>query len=874
MKKEVVIFLIIYLIGFASAEFKLGNSSHSIENSYSPETFLRGWINMSFTNQPADSVFTDSVDNSATLLEILNKTDLEYECIPADCKTDYTATNASTEKKFLLKQGEKKIIGLVLDKEISDVNSISFILSSNATSYCYNQVIVDFFNQGEILKGNNKSKSSACSNLKKIGCFNSSKGLTESPISETTFCQRIGLTESPGFEIGAWIKQKQSGNKKIFASLYDKYGTELTSCEIDKSKIISSGNEVSCNVYNLVTKKQDFYICISSDSGSGEYSIRGHPLSEGCGFYGYPVENENAAYQIFAKGLEFDSVGDLLIEDELEDGNSISDFAEEYILDKYKNLDCSSENCVIPIKITSNKNQEITLKNLKLVYSTPGFPNSEENKFYDIKETSAKINSDFLKINLENANFTLPENYGEITYKFYFDDEKLFSGKISIEKIPIIHGISPSKTFAAFPTKFKVVMESEKNISRYEWDFGDGETGVTENSSAFHIYSSTGDYQIKITATDLYGKSSYGVFDVEVSSPEEVINETLTQNQENLVNLKNDLKKLTSFEQEQISLVLNLEEKEKELKQFQTDYASANSEDEFVSIMESLQELEIPKSIKITTSATNYIFYPQPEIINLEILNSIREGSYSGNEEKYTNAILSWNYANLNSKINFREYSAEYETYKEPIIDFVDVNLEEKQDISNDYFFIIQNSENLEFKENYLQADVDDYFYIEAQDKTQIVFAITPTEINSLPFFISPELNRLDITNTNIPEPTKPKFNWTIFGIIFVTILLIGFAVYFFMKKWYDTKYENYLFKDKNQLYNLITYVQNSNKQGVASDEMRKRLKKIGWSSEQIEYIMKKYYGKNTGLPWFSSKPANPQQKRFSDDESFKRYFK
>jgi len=563
----------------------------------------------------------------------------------------------------------------------------------------------------------------------------------------------------------------------------------------------------------------------------------------------------------------------LLIEDELTDGNYISDFAEDYILEKYGDLDCSESSCVVPIKILSNKDQEITLKNLKLIYSTPGFPSSEENKFYNVSESSAKINSDFQKLFLYYGNFTLPEKFGEITYSLRFADKKLFSKKILIEKVPIINGITPTKTFAGFPTKFKAIIESERNISKYEWDFGDGETGVTSNSSFSHTYNSTGKYEIKISVTDNLGKNSYKIFNIQVGSPEEIINQTIKTSQENLVNIKNEIKKLNIFEQNQLFSALELEEKERSLKQIQTDYISANSDEEFVEIMSSLLELKIPESIVITKSANNYLFYPQKEIINLEVLNSIRDGKYSGKEEAYLNAILSWNYENLNSKINFKEYSAKYENYKEAILDFVDVNLEEKNSVNNNYYFIIENSENLEFQENYLKSETENYFYIELdKDTNKIGFSISPTNIESLPFFISPELNQLEIGNENIPEPEPEKFPWIIFIITLGILIVVGFIIYFFLQKWYDTKYENYLFKDKNQLYNLITYVQNSNKQNIPSEEMKKRLKKIGWDSEQIEYIMKKYYGKNTGLPWFSqNKKINSQQKRFSSENNFRR---
>ena len=56
---------------------------------------------------------------------------------------------------------------------------------------------------------------------------------------------------------------------------------------------------------------------------------------------------------------------------------------------------------------------------------------------------------------------------------------------------------------------------------------------------------------------------------------------------------------------------------------------------------------------------------------------------------------------------------------------------------------------------------------------------------------------------------------------------------------------------------------------------MRRRLKKMSWNSEQVDYVMKKYYRKNTGLPWFKSdKQINPQIRKFPDDKNLRRYFK
>jgi len=68
------------------------------------------------------------------------------------------------------------------------------------------------------------------------------------------------------------------------------------------------------------------------------------------------------------------------------------------------------------------------------------------------------------------------------------------------------------------------------------------------------------------------------------------------------------------------------------------------------------------------------------------------------------------------------------------------------------------------------------------------------------------------------------------------------------LQEWYKKKYENYLFKNKNDLYNMVNYVNNSKKRGLKNKEIADNLKKAKWSSEQVKYVMKKYAGKRTGM--------------------------
>jgi hypothetical protein len=83
-----------------------------------------------------------------------------------------------------------------------------------------------------------------------------------------------------------------------------------------------------------------------------------------------------------------------------------------------------------------------------------------------------------------------------------------------------------------------------------------------------------------------------------------------------------------------------------------------------------------------------------------------------------------------------------------------------------------------------------------------------------------------------------------LFGIIVFIVLLIGVVAYVMLQIWYRRKYENYLFKNRNNLYNIMTFIQNAKKKGMGKEDILKDLKKANWTKEQINYAIKKYEGK------------------------------
>ncbi|MEK6885247.1 MAG: hypothetical protein AABY22_36785 [Nanoarchaeota archaeon] len=72
-------------------------------------------------------------------------------------------------------------------------------------------------------------------------------------------------------------------------------------------------------------------------------------------------------------------------------------------------------------------------------------------------------------------------------------------------------------------------------------------------------------------------------------------------------------------------------------------------------------------------------------------------------------------------------------------------------------------------------------------------------------------------------------------------ILIIG---YYIINTWYKKRYENSLFKTQNEFYNIINYIHKSKARNLVDNQIKTNLKRSGWSSDQINYALKKYYGR------------------------------
>ena len=847
MKRVVVILGLILVLSFVSANFEVGKPSHLIGGQYTSSDRISGWINISLDEEPVDSLFEDSFGNSVSLIGLLKANpNATYTCSTGGCLPNYEASNPEQTKTFSLNSGAKKIIGFQITENIANVNSVTFNVESDATESCSNQLEIDFLKDNNIDVRNNKLSTSFCASSKSYGCFITGKTTSPAKIDSQYYCQRMMLSESPGFNLGAWIQEGTAGSTKLSMTLYNLNRTYLDSCDLPAAS--SSGGEIECGL-NYSVKSGEYYVCISSSGSGGEYSTRGYFDLSGCGYKGYPNTKspENYAYQIFAKGKKFSAIGTLGISNILQDGKTLSKISNDYIGIRYSNRGCSS-GCVIPIEFTSKMNQNLVLKNLSVKYDIGGGLVGSTDKFYDLSETPSKVSSGFQKINLDEGNFSVTSDYGEHAFELELDNEEIFSEMIIIKSAPLIQNLNPKITAVAIPTEFKVLVNSS-DVVKYEWNFGDGTNATTTTNKVIHTYNLIGIYDLEITTTDESQISSSKSFKIDVSSPEQAINTTLKKKTTDLSNIDSQMKQ-SKFELN-LKSVLNFEILDTGLDKIQQDYKKAISESDYNKIMTSLLKIEVPESVNIIGNAESITFYPEKNNINLGIMKKIGGGDYDiGRKDKYDEALLSWNQEKMDTKVTFNEFSASYGYFDErSILRTFEFQIDKKNNLDDSYL-IIANLEGIQFGGDYSVREESGYLYIELEQDSQTISFTTTEGVNfvDVPVFISPELGKLKIVESIDVGEEEGNSKWVLFIFILLFLLVAGVAVYIILQEWYKRKYENYLFNKRNDLYNLMVYITEEKNKGSSENDIYSKLKKSGWSSEQVNYVLRKHAGKRTGM--------------------------
>ncbi len=877
MKKRGVVlfflFSVIFIFSFISASFAVGELTHSIDLTYGPEATLRGWINMSFENEPSNSTFNASFENSdgdiissttATLKTLLNAdSNFNYDCdllrnAEGECVSNYDASDPATTKTIILDVGESVIWGFQISGNV--INGFSLDIDSDAGISNVSQFSVDILNDGKDVWQFNEA--SGMFRDETQGCYENGDTLGE--MISLKFCEKITLSPSPNVEIGANLVGTIATEFEMSIRRMD--SSESGKCEM------SAPTELSCipkddedDALNFTIKKQrDYFVCIKPTEDINGYKINSE-TNEPCGFIG-SNEDYIRDFDIFAKSGTYSAVGE---PQTIDDTGVIGITDIEEYLDSVYGGDCSND-CIIPIKITSNvAAQTITLSNAIITYKDAGFP-IPSSDIYNLTVTLPEITADMQKLKIDSGNFTVPSDYENHTVSLSFMGDEIFEQEISVEKVPKIIALNPTITAANYSTTFIVKVESEKNISSYRWEFGTGDNTTTTSNTTTYKYDALGSYNLLLKVTDVDGGVASKTFPITVGSAELITGILLQQKKAGLANVKSQLKNFSTFEIKIINQTLNLSGIETILNKAETDNSAAvieSNEDKFQAVLRTLQSVEVPKNIFPSLIVNPFIFYPKETKVNIDVLAKITGEDYtSSKENSYIDAIRSWNVGNVDITITYKEITSEFEDYSEPLLKFFEVDVTKKTGMEGDAYIILKNVSGLTFDGVALTDEESGYLYVKLIEESRKLIFATTEDINfiDLPLFVAPEISELSLVDFDwspLEDDGKLK-KWVLFVLIIILLIIVGIVFWVILQAWYKKKYENHLFKNKNNLYNLFNWIESAKKRGLSEKEIRLKLRKIGWSSEQVRYATRKHAGKKTGMPGAPAKKIKEIEKK------------
>jgi len=852
-------------LGNASA-----NQSYSISTIYSSNETLYGWLNMSIVNESTNSLIKMniisgdiSINKTISLIDLLKKSvnsQVNYSCLPSDCKDFYKFSNPSTSKSLDLTDNPiNTSFALVITTSpnslLTEISSFSLNVTSNNQKSVLSPLKIDALNNGVIDWQSNVGAVGEYGD-KNYGCFESDK-TTDYAIFDNVlnaYCEKISLDDHPGLILGAIVNG--TGKASFNLTILNEDNTRAASC----LATTSGENEIFCNVSYTTIKDENYYICVSpKDTNATKYKIK-YESNNPCGVS--IISNEaqgNLDFEIYAKPQKYGTIGSFILNSTSinqvnPDLTSIESAIQEYIENNYKN-NCSA-GCIIPIKFITNGNQQLILNSLNLGFKA-GVVSSTD-KLYDLNVIHANLTTkSYQKIYLNDIGFNAPisgisKNY---TLKMYFDTRQIFSKVISILiSNDALFWIYPMIVPTNYSNTFELKVNETKNITSYSWNFGDNTLEIqTTLPKTNHNYASLGNYTLSVKANDTNNKQYSKSFNIQVVSASSALPLILSDKEELLNRLVSQLNSsslaLTNFEKSEVYKILKINEDKNIISIIKNRTNSSNiTNSEYSLYLNNLSMVNLPNSIYIKYQSQSQMqIYPQKNQIDPSLID---ENYNSSNLEGYQDAIYNWQLNNKKVFVIFKEINKMVESSDYLLEKFYTLRIENQNENTLESTLILKKYDNLVFDGNISYTDKGNgYITINLPPETKTISFATTQNVDSLniPVIISPALSDLDVETT--PTPIEVKDNTKLIIIISAIVVLIGIITWIILANWYKKKYEKHLFKDQNQLYNLVLFIEAERKRGKRKGEIVMELSKVGWTREQIRYASRKHANKNTGMP-------------------------
>lgn len=841
------------------------------QTGYGPGQIIEGSLNFSLLNEPGNTLLRASIAPSnimknMTLLEFLKKANAQFNCTPTDCNVTYTASSPATTKVMSLTPGSEAYYGLVAFGGNVQVQNLSFEMegSSTAPSVCYETPFkFDLLADGTVdfeYKGIGENVLEWCAQ-RASECFNINYATQSGSIETTPACQKIFLNKTGAVNVSILLSRVgDANNDKIVLLVYDLNGLLKGNCsfngwEVDDSSFnynscVVGINEVGEPTGFYIDKADYYFVCVKKSFGAAaQYLIKKETQGDVCGFYNNPPSSafteDYAIYVAEAKFAPFNN--EAFFNASTMIGNiPLVTYVQNYIQAKYNN-NCTGNGCIIPLKFISLANQQVTLKNLAFKYApSVGATPSVDYNFYNLTVVQPLLNMSMTVVPFSAMNMTAPTQQGQYCTVNIWLGPLSASRQFKVEAVPNVVNVFPQAVIPNQATTFRVVAISPSNrtIVSYVWNWGDMSADQTTTTpEATHTYTQIGNYTLTVKAIDNASMIGSKSFVITSNITKELINATIESLLAQINSVSSQYSALEPWYRDMVEL--NLSVMNTTLLTYKSQLPTATAQ-QLATMKSDIDMMNVPINITDSLRLLESIYYPNLENIEPQYIETVAGSAYDSSQRaQYQNAIAAWQQENVDLRISGQVKTLVYPTTSEDKVTVVNVRLDSLNAGLGAVYLIFSlpsgiNYNSVKIKQgSYDIHNLNDAIGFEFSNlgSRETVSLALPGrhDFSSLMFYVSPKLEDLSIEGRVTPGKGK-KAPWGLAIFFIILIILIGAGLMWFIWRGYSEKLERKLFKNKGDLYNIMSFIKNVEAKGARKDEINEQLEKAGWTREQINY--------------------------------------
>ncbi len=873
----------LFFLTAVSADFNIGSNGTYVYDNYLGGDVIKGTVNMSFTDQKNENFSAADFKGGLSLLDFLSANGKSkgtgFSCKPLSCNDSYVQIGEVMENFGEEFSGER-YLGLIVKGNIDAISSLEFNVSSTATESTTNQISIDLLDDGVEDFRNSEYVNKSWWKDPNFGCFLDGDGLDYAFLNKDTsamYCERIDLPSAPAYFIGAEVSGAEGPSIEFYLYNFSNSSAsqDIGGCryEIPSTGLPADGM-INCTVIPKKSVAAPFagLVCARlSDEKKSDFKIKFQTGGDSiCGGKGNPKNGPielKADYQIFAMPLMYAPVKEIKFDSKYFSkvhGSEVSlpGILTSYIERVYGDV-CPSDGCVIPLKIkVGSETRTIFVNNTKVKYANE-VSTLESKGVYDIKKIPFTISANFSVLDLSQLGFTAPDKNGKHNFVLKLGNEKVLSKEIN-SKVGFNFDVQPR--FAPIGQPILFTVSGNKNVSSSAWNFGDGSIQTNSSNRITHLYRNSGEFDMEVTVIATDGTSSTKKFTVLVGGAKPSANKTLSDKFAQLERLETSISTLDPKIKEILTEKLNIEAIKTSLNQQKKAYeqiTNTGTDEQFGAIISALLSLEIPSEVFVSESGS------LPADVGYSNIDPSLAAELAGktvkSSEQTKKDIIFWLQENMEIEVSFETFSVMENRQVSPILaKYVATVTPKKSIIDRPDMFIDYSPSSIVFLqsvtskklsgETATSLKLDPMKDKAPQTVSFIIVSAQPPKIESLGIYVSPSFERIpniapaEICDIDDPECQGGTFPWAKFFIAMGVLIFVFLIAYVVAQEWYKKKYQAHLFKNPDELYNVINFIYNSRVSGMKDQDIQKKLQEKKWTKEQVKFAFNKIDGKRTGM--------------------------